>query len=64
VIIRRETQFRKEVLAMKLGISLPLVDIHGDPATVREFAQSAEAMGCQHLGDVSEPAIQPSRLWS
>ena len=34
---------------MKLGISLPLVDIHGDPATVREFAQTAEAMGYHHL---------------
>src|SRR5437764_8224390 len=34
---------------MKLGISLPLVDIKGDPATVREFAQTAEAMGYHHL---------------
>jgi probable F420-dependent oxidoreductase len=34
---------------MKLGISLPLVDIQGDPATVREFAQTAEGLGYQHL---------------
>ena len=34
---------------MKLGISLPLVDIQGDPATVREFAQVAEALGYHHL---------------
>ncbi len=34
---------------MKLGISLPLVDIHGDPATVRDFAQTAEGMGYRHL---------------
>src|SRR5436305_416404 len=35
---------------MKLGITLPLVDIQGDPATVRDFAQAAEAMGYHHLG--------------
>ncbi len=34
---------------MKLDISLPLVDIHGDPATVREFAQTAEGIGYHHL---------------
>jgi alkanesulfonate monooxygenase SsuD/methylene tetrahydromethanopterin reductase-like flavin-dependent oxidoreductase (luciferase family) len=34
---------------MKLGVSLPLVDIHGDPATVREFAQTAEGIGYHHL---------------
>ena len=34
---------------MKLGISLPLVDINGDPATVRDFAQTAEEMGFHHL---------------
>lgn len=34
---------------MKLGISLPLVDIQGDPATVRDFAQTAEDMGFHHL---------------
>src|SRR2546429_9155950 len=34
---------------MKLGISLPLVDIKGDPATVRDFAQTAEEMGFHHL---------------
>jgi probable F420-dependent oxidoreductase len=35
---------------MKLGITLPLTDIHGDPATVREFAQTAESLGYHHLG--------------
>src|SRR6266487_2102489 len=32
-------------MRMKLGISLPLVDIKGDPATVRDFAQTAEGLG-------------------
>jgi probable F420-dependent oxidoreductase len=35
---------------MKLGITLPLVDIQGDPATVRDFAQAAEELGYDHLG--------------
>jgi probable F420-dependent oxidoreductase len=35
---------------MKLGISLPLIDIQGEPATVRDFAQAAEALGYDHLG--------------
>ena len=35
---------------MKLGITLPLIDIHGDPATVCEFAQAAEGIGYHHLG--------------
>jgi probable F420-dependent oxidoreductase len=35
---------------MRLGISLPLIDIQGDPATVRDFAQAAEALGYDHLG--------------
>ena len=30
---------------MKLGVTLPLSDIGGDPATVRLFAQAAEAAG-------------------
>ncbi len=30
---------------MKLGISLPLVDIQGDPIVVRDFAQEAEGLG-------------------
>ncbi len=30
---------------MQLGALLPLGDIGGDPATVREYAQTAEAMG-------------------
>ncbi len=35
---------------MKLGISLPLTDIHGEPDTVREFAQAAEGIGYQLHG--------------
>src|SRR5579863_7390768 len=35
---------------MKLGITLPLVDLGGDPGIVREFAQAAEAHGYDHLG--------------
>jgi probable F420-dependent oxidoreductase len=34
---------------MKLGVNLPLIDIGGDPSTVREFAQAAEAAGYDHL---------------
>src|ERR1700674_2699133 len=35
--------------AMKLGVTLPLSDIGGDPAAVRLFAQAAEAAGYDHL---------------
>ena len=35
---------------MRLGITLPLIDIKGDPATVRDFAQAAEGLGYHHLG--------------
>ena len=35
---------------MKLGITLPLVDLGGDPGIVRDFAQAAEAQGYDHLG--------------
>ena len=34
---------------MKLGINLPTVDIGGDPAVVKEFAQTAEELGYNHL---------------
>jgi probable F420-dependent oxidoreductase len=34
---------------MKLGIALPLADVKGDPATVRDFAQAAEGLGYHHL---------------
>lgn len=34
---------------MKLGITLPLVDIGGDPAIVRDFAQTAEGLGYNGL---------------
>jgi probable F420-dependent oxidoreductase len=35
---------------MHLGIALPLIDIQGEPATVRDFAQAAEGLGYHHLG--------------
>ncbi len=35
---------------MKLGVTLPLIDIGGDPAVVRDFAQAAEGLGYDHLG--------------
>ena len=35
---------------MNLGITLPLIDLQGDPATVRDFAQAAEAIGYHYLG--------------
>jgi len=35
---------------MKLGVTLPLIDIGGEPATVREFAETAEALGYDFLG--------------
>jgi probable F420-dependent oxidoreductase len=34
---------------MKLGIALPLIDIGGEPATVRAFAEAAEEAGYDHL---------------
>ena len=36
---------------MKLGVALPLIDVDvgGDPAAIREFAQVAEAIGYQDL---------------
>jgi probable F420-dependent oxidoreductase len=40
----------KRGFAMKLGITLPLTDIHGDPAVVRDFAQTAEGLGYDYLG--------------
>ena len=30
---------------MKLGVALPIVDIGGEPATLREFVQAAEEIG-------------------
>jgi probable F420-dependent oxidoreductase len=35
---------------MKLGYMLPLIDVGGDPAVVRELAQTAEGLGYDHLG--------------
>ena len=34
---------------MKLGVALPLVDIGGEPAVVREFAETAEDLGYDFL---------------
>ena len=34
---------------MKLGVALPLTDIGGDPAVVRDFAQVAEGLGYDYL---------------
>ena len=30
---------------MKLGVALPIVDIGGEPAALRDFAQAAEEIG-------------------
>ena len=35
---------------MQLGVTLPLIDIGGDPTTVRDFAQAAEELGFAFLG--------------
>lgn len=35
---------------MKIGVTLPLIDVQGDPTTVRDFAQVAEGLGYDHLG--------------
>ncbi len=34
---------------MKLGVSLPLTDIGGDPGVIKGFAQSAEGLGYEYL---------------
>ena len=34
---------------MRLGVNLPTVDIGGDPLVVRDFSQTAEAVGYDHL---------------
>jgi probable F420-dependent oxidoreductase len=34
---------------MKLGVALPIVDIGGEPGAVREFAETAEALGYDFL---------------
>src|ERR1700737_525486 len=41
---RRTTRNRAEV-QMKLGVALPIVDIGGEPAALREFALGAEEIG-------------------
>ena len=48
--LRPSRSFPSQELPLKLGITLPLVDIGGDPATVRDFAQAAEGLGYDGLG--------------
>jgi hypothetical protein len=45
--------------AMKLGVTLPLSDIGGDRATVRVFAQAAEAAGYDHPGAPDHGRFRP-----
>ncbi len=35
---------------LQFGVTLPLTDVGGAPKTIRRLAQTAEAMGYQHLG--------------
>ena len=35
---------------MKLSVTVPFIDVGGDPATVRDFAQAAEGLGYHGLG--------------
>jgi probable F420-dependent oxidoreductase len=55
---------------VKFGVTLPLVDVGGDPETVRRFAQVAEDLGYHHLAapdhvlgvnTASRPDWDPSR---
>ena len=47
---------------MQLGTLLPLGDIGGDPATVREYAQAAEAIGYHATGLLKRRLIEtPTR---
>jgi hypothetical protein len=41
---------------MKLCVATPLVDIGGDPDTVREFAEEAEAIGYGGLAVAEQAA--------
>ena len=34
---------------MKLGVTLPLIDVGGEPDTARRFAETAEKLGYDHL---------------
>ena len=35
---------------MKLSVTVPYIDVGGDPITVRDFAQTAEGLGYDGLG--------------
>jgi len=43
-----DRSFRREG-PMKLGVALPMTDIGGEPAVVRDFAQAAEDLGYDFL---------------
>ena len=34
---------------LRIGVTLPLVDVGGAPETVRQFARAAEDLGYHHL---------------
>ena len=54
---------------MKLGVALPIVDIGGEQAALREFAQAAEAIGYHGIAapdhvlgaNVASRPVGPSR---
>ena len=48
---------------MKLGVALPLIDVAvgGDPAAIREFAQTAEEIGYQDLAHPTTSSASTSR---
>ena len=49
---------------MQLGTLLPLGDIGGNPATVREYPQAAEAIGYDFVRPIMcSAAVKPAR-WS
>src|SRR6266436_10112013 len=45
VCSRRRARRNRAEVQMKLGVALPIVDIGGEPAALREFAQAAEEIG-------------------
>src|SRR5437667_6256843 len=49
VCSRRHTKRNRAEVRMKLGVALPIVDIGGEPAALREFAQAAEEIGYQGI---------------
>src|SRR5258708_17649374 len=45
VCSRRRTRRNRAEVQMKLGVALPIVDMGGEPAALREFTQAAEEIG-------------------